>query len=124
MPTTKDCIGLVSLARLSAGDEASAYVLRARVKRSAMVIGSCLAERFGIPSPVLPSDLADLHVRDPLAESVLNSCNEMLVRTRSLCQPSESLDDRWRLGWSEMVRHLHELETKLRAMDGSAASMR
>ncbi|MCU7838966.1 MAG: hypothetical protein KZQ94_06275 [Candidatus Thiodiazotropha sp. (ex Troendleina suluensis)] len=49
-----------------------------------------------------------------IARQLADSCNKLLDTSKSLCQPSEPLDNRWRSGWSTLLKQLDELEMTLR----------
>lgn len=109
MPTRTDCLDLIDLARKSSDDPESAYVLRARLNRSILSVGQWLADELGLPGPTLPEDLWSLTATDQAAASLLTTCTTVLGRMRSLCQPSEALDERWRRGWESVTRDLDQL---------------
>lgn len=122
MPTPRDCLDLVADARASAVDPESAYVLRTRLKRSVMGVAQLAAARAGVPGPLMPDDIHRLTVDDPASAELVRLSASLLVKTRSLCQPSEALDSRWRSGWSTVRQDLERLEQALEAMSDEAGS--
>jgi hypothetical protein len=47
---------------------------------------------------------------------VIACCNRILDVAKTITQPSEPLDERWRSGWANLLTELDELETRLRAL--------
>jgi hypothetical protein len=41
---------------------------------------------------------------------VANCCNRLIESADIVCQPSEPLDQRWRIGWKEIVADISHLE--------------
>lgn len=113
MPNKKDCMELIAQTLSSASDPESAYVVRARLHRSLLMVGRWIADDFGCPLPVLSDDLLCLAIKDAEASKIMHLCNNVLAQSRSLCQPSESLEHRWRNGWSQVVKDLASLEVAL-----------
>jgi hypothetical protein len=113
MPTLLSCLQLIESARASAREPESAYVLRTRLKRSLLGVGQLAAKRAGVAGPVMPEDIGRMSLRDPASSHVLSICVSLLAKTRSLCQPSEALDSRWRLGWVAVHEDLDRLERSL-----------
>ena len=113
MPTLNDCLHMIGTARASAEEPESAYVLRTRLKRSLVSATQLAARRAGVDEPLMPEDIDRMHLDHPAAAGVLRVCATLLARTRSLCQPSEALDARWRSGWAEVRQDLDRLERTL-----------
>ena len=61
----------------------------------------------------MPEDIAHMRLQDPVAAEVLQICISLLSKARSLCQPSEALDSRWRSGWNSVCGDLELLERSL-----------
>ena len=116
MPPLPDCLHLIAAARTSAADPDSAYVLRARLKRSLLATGQLVAARVGVHAPLMPDDVARVPSDDASTAEVLRICVSLLAKTRMLCQPSEALDSRWRSGCAEVQLELDSLELALRSL--------
>lgn len=114
MPTLHDCLRLIASTRAVAEDPESAYASRARLKRSLLSAGQLAAARAGVPGPMMPEDIVSMHVQDPVSSEILHICVALLSKARSLCQPSEALDSRWRSGWTAVCDDLELLERSLR----------
>ncbi len=113
MPTLHSCLRLIESAKASAMEPESAYVLRTRLKRSLLGASQLAARRAGVAGPVMPEDIERIDLGSPECSEVLRVCVSLLAKTRSLCQPSEALDSRWRSGWSDVCRDLELLEHAL-----------
>jgi hypothetical protein len=118
MPTLHDCLQLIESARASAREPESAYVLRTRLKRSLLGASQLAATYAGAVPPLMPDDINHLVLRDPVSSDVLRNCLRLLANSRSLCQPSEALDDRWRSGWDTVCKDLDRLERALLTLGG------
>lgn len=116
MPTRTDCLELIGQTRSASSDPDSAYILRARLKRSILAVGQYVASVLNLPMPTLPEDVLDLEASDPAAAALLRRCTTVLGQARTLCQPSESLDDRWRTGWKTLELELIRLESDIRSL--------
>lgn len=114
MVSKKDCLELIAKTLLSAPDPESAYVLRARLHRSLLMVGRFIANDLSQPLPLMPDDLERLGVQDDDASRIVTMCNEVLAQSKSLCQPSESLEVRWKSGWNQVVVNLMLLEIALK----------
>ena len=115
MTTLHDCLGLIASTRAATTQPESAYAARARLKRSVLGAGQLAAARAGVAGPMMPEDIVRMRVQDPELAEILQVCSSLLAKARSLCQPSEALDTRWRLGWSAVCDDLELLERLLKA---------
>lgn len=122
MPTLHDCLGLIASAKASAREPESAYVLRTRLKRSLLGAGQLAAAYAGVAGPLMPEDVERMRVDDPASSEILRICASLLGKTRSLCQPSEALDSRWRSGWAAVCEDLDLLERTLLSLDVRTAA--
>jgi hypothetical protein len=113
MPTLRNCLRLIGSAKASAREPESAYVLRTRLKRSLLGASQLAATCAGVAGPLMPEDIDRMSLRDPASSEVLRVCVSLLSKTRSLCQPSEALDARWRSGWAAVHQDLDLLERTL-----------
>ena len=113
MPTLPECLSLIESVKKSAADPESAYVIRTRLKRALLGAAHMAAEREGIRVPLMPEDINRLSATSKESAEILRLCVSLLVKTRSLCQPSEALDSRWKSGWEAMRGDLESLERAL-----------
>lgn len=113
MPDLNDCLRLIAITKGSVEDIDSAYASRARLKRSVLSVGQLAAARVGVSEPLMPEDITRMQSEDPIASEILQICTSVLSKSRSLFQPSESLDSRWRTGWNAVCEDLELLEQVL-----------
>jgi hypothetical protein len=114
MTSKKECLALIAQTLNSAPNPESAYVLRARLHRSLLLIGRWVASDLNCELPVFPYDLKRLSAHDTEASRIMMLCNDVLAQSKTLCQPSEALEDRWKNGWNKVAVNLRSLETALR----------
>jgi hypothetical protein len=119
MPVVSDCIRLITQARIAAESTESAYLLRARLKRSILSAARLACANTGEPDPVFPGDIEQLDLRDPQAAKIVRVCVSLLAKTKTLCQPSEALDSRWKTGWEIVRVELAELEQAVAFFESS-----
>ncbi len=100
---------------VAAGSEV-AYVARSRIARLVLSVTCLVCSQLGMPEPdrpghiVLPKCASD---HDRLLATI---CNRLTATAKTITQPSEPLDDRWRSGWSLLSSELDALEHQLRSM--------
>ena len=101
--------------RVARGDDV-AYVGRSRISRLILNVSRMAAQRVGAP---VPQRLAatDLPAEAKSSSPVHNTCIRLLDVSRSITQPSEPLDDRWRSGWVVLMTELENLERQLQTLE-------
>lgn len=95
------------------GQEA-AYVARSRLGR---VILSCLcfvAKEVGVENPTFPRMFRPPHNATPQLIEITHRCNRILELTKTLSQPSEPLEERWKETWKLLLQQLELLDTSFR----------
>jgi hypothetical protein len=92
------CLRQVQKIRQVASGEALPYVARSRIGRLITVLNAMAGQLEGHHAKVL-----------------VHHCKQVQAIAKTICQPSEPLDNRWRAGWSELLRELDELDLALRA---------
>lgn len=112
------CIAKIQQVREIAGEPELAYAARTRLQRAILACAHLVAHRAGLPEPGFPGRYEPPSGASMALRRVSELANHILARSRSMCQPSEPLDDRWANNWSEVFRLLDELEQVLRTMDG------
>src|SRR5688572_2920236 len=98
MPTQTECLRLTAIAKASAADPETAYVLRTRLKRVIMAAAELACAHVGVQEPVMPEDIHQIRIAEPKWADIVRLCSALLLKTRTLCQPSEALDSRWKAG--------------------------
>jgi hypothetical protein len=96
-----------------ARDPELAYAARTRLHRAILACTRLVAREAGLPEPLFPSRYQTPDNASDQLRRVCELTNQLLDRSRSICQPSEPLDDRWSDGWSEVLGYLDELERTL-----------
>jgi hypothetical protein len=100
---------MIAAVRAAADDPRGAYLIRSRLRRSILACTRAVAEREGLPKPVLAGQWVT--ATDKQAQDVVDLCRRVYDRAQVLCQPSESFDVRWEAGWRDLQTDLVELET-------------
>jgi hypothetical protein len=90
-----------------------AYVARSRISRLTLTLIQLVAKECGLKMPNRPSPICLPEDASELSKELAHICNRLFDASRTLCQPSEPLDERWRSGWSVLLSDLNALETKL-----------
>ena len=90
-----------------------AYVARSRISRLTLTLIQMVAKECSLKMPDRPSPIYLPQNASELSKELAHICNRLFDASRTLCQPSEPLDERWRSGWSMLLSDLNELEMKL-----------
>jgi len=107
------CIRQINKVREVAAGAEVAYVARSRLSRLILSLVQLVSKECGLE---IPDRLFPVHPREGSSDFSVELaclCNRLLEASRTLCQPSEPLDERWRSGWSALLDDLDELEMKL-----------
>ncbi len=113
MHTKKECLQLIDSILKVAEDPSSAYLLRTRIKRMLLSTSRLAAHYAGVEPPTLPRNVTLPNEASPQSHNIIESCNNLLVETKKLCQPSEALDTRWEKGWAVVIDELKGLQRQL-----------
>lgn len=92
------CLRQVQKIRQVASGEALPYVARSRIGRLITGLNAMTGQ-----------------VEGHHAKELVHHCKQVQSIAKTICQPSEPLDNRWRAGWSELLKELDELELALTA---------
>jgi hypothetical protein len=101
--------------RDAATDPEHVYVLRSRLRRLLLQAQRDLALELGLRPPRAPGYLELPYSAPPGDREIARIANDLFDASRSICQPSEAFDERWRRGWREIEGRLEELERLLAA---------
>jgi hypothetical protein len=101
--------------RIAAEDLQSAYLVRTRLRRALLSVARDLARRESLPEPDMPGVYVIPDHASPQALRLAELITDIYQASDRMCQPSESLDARWRADWAELSEKLDELERVLRA---------
>jgi hypothetical protein len=110
---TDKCIRQIRKVREVAVGAKVAYVARSRISRLTLSLVQLVAKECGLKIPDRPSPISLPQGASEFSVELAHLSNRLLEASRTLCQPSEPLDERWRSGWLVLLRDLDELEVKL-----------
>jgi hypothetical protein len=110
------CLRQINEVKKVASGAELAYVARSRVARLILNTARFAAGRAGVAVPDRPTRLEAPAAASPSGRGVIACCNRILDVAKTITQPSEPLDERWRSGWANLLTELDELETRLRAL--------
>ena len=110
MNQIKLCRTRIQQVRDLASNPELAYAARSRLERAILACTNLIASRTGLTKPVYPGRYVVPPGNPPEVLRLCEISNRLLDRSRSICQPSEPLDDRWSQGWSDILTQLDELE--------------
>lgn len=95
-------------------DGQTPYAARSRVRRLVLETMRLVSASAGLPLPGRPGVLSAPANAGSQLMRVVGACNQLNGLSRSIAQPSEPLDSRWRVMWCSLVGELDELELALR----------
>lgn len=105
----QSCIRHLQSVSSAATSPEQVYVLRSRLRRLLLESHRALARECDIHLPKIPGIL----VLPPTASNedmrIADIANRLFQASKSLCQPSEAFDDRWKRHWSELKTDLDAL---------------
>ena len=107
------CIRHIHKVREVADGVEVAYVARSRISRLTLTLIQLVAKNCGLKMPDCPCPICLPEDASELSKELAHICNRLFDASRTLCQPSEPLDERWRSGWSMLLSDLNKLEMKL-----------
>jgi hypothetical protein len=113
MSSPRLCRTRIQQVRALCGDPEVAYAARTRLHRVILACMRLVARESGLTEPQFPSRYTVPIDAPSELQRICEITNQLLDRTRSICQPSEPLDERWAQGWSEILSRLDELQQSL-----------
>jgi hypothetical protein len=113
MGTIEDCRRQVDQVRRASVSTEAAYLARTRLKRTVLSCSRLISRRCGLPQPTLPGFLSVPSDSSHRVHKIADCCNRLVESAGVLCQPSEPLDSRWRIGWDGIRKDLDELDNLL-----------
>lgn len=116
MTTIDRCLQELSRVRGVATGVEVAYVARSRIGRLTLTLGRIIAKHTGSTLPDRPGPIQIPTGASGMSKRLAVCCNRLIDITKTLSQPSEPLDDRWRSGWSALLKELEKLEAELKKM--------
>jgi len=112
MRNVKKCLHQIEKVR-AVVDGQTPDAARSRVKRLVLETMRLVSASAGLQLPGRPGVLsAPVNAGSQLVR-IVAACNQLNGLSRSIAQPSEPLDSRWRVMWCSLVGELDELELAL-----------
>lgn len=116
MKEIDSCLKQIAKVRMVAREEEVAYVARSRLGRLVLSLSRVVGKMSNgqiIDRPcrlIVPGD-APAEV-----QTLARLCNSLHETAKTLVQPSEPLDERWKAGWSELLADIDLVERQLELM--------
>lgn len=111
------CLLQIDKIRKVASGEEAAYVARSRIGRLVLKLSRLICRHNGENPPDRPRTLLVLSTSSEELRALTRLCNRVNDTAKTITQPSEPLDDRWRTGWSELLSELTQLEQILQEVE-------
>jgi hypothetical protein len=99
--------------RTAARTPEQVYVLRSRLRRLLVQAQRSLARDCGAELPRAPGYLQLPSAASATDREIATIANQLFSASRTICQPSEAFDERWRSGWIRVQTYLNDLERLL-----------
>ena len=116
MKEVDNCLRQIAKVRSVAREEEVAYVARSRLGRLVLAVARLVGRISGGPIPDRPHRLRVPKDASAEVRTLVKLCNQLNDTAKTLVQPSEPLDERWKAGWSELMADLDIIEQHLQAM--------
>jgi hypothetical protein len=113
MLTRRSPIADLVAVRRAAEDIESAYLVRTRLRRALLNVARDVARHEGLPQPELPGVYGVPDTASARSRHIAALASDIYQASERMCQPSESLDARWRADWSDLSAKLTALEHAL-----------
>lgn len=114
------CLRQIDEVRQVADGVEVAYVGRSRIGRLILNVTRLAANQIGVHLPDRPVQMEAPANASASGQAVIACCNRILDITKTISQPSEPLDKRWRSGWSTLLIELDDLERHLKVFKVSS----
>ena len=115
------CLRQIDKVKEVAEGETTPYAARSRIARLTLDATRLVCSALGMPVPDRPSALSKPVNADAELARVVDACNRLNSLSKSVAQPSEPLEQRWRTMWRALLQELDELAAALRDWHGGAA---
>lgn len=113
MKEIDNCLRQVAKVRSVAREEEVAYVARSRLGRLVLAVAQVVGRISNVGTLDKPAKLAVPVNASVEVRALVEICNCLIDTTKTLVQPSEPLDGRWRSGWSALMVDLDRIENQL-----------
>lgn len=99
------------------------YAARSRIARLTLNTTRLVCSALGAPAPDRPLALSKPVGASSELTRVIDVCNRLNSLSKSVAQPSEPLEQRWRKMWAALLADLDELAAALRDWNRGAAAV-
>ena len=114
MKNIAKCLREIEKVKEVAEGEAIPYAARSRIARLTLDTTRLVCAAVRVPLPDRPQILRTPLGNDSKSTRVVAACNKLNHVARSVSQPSEPLEERWRTMWQALLSELDELDAALR----------
>ena len=116
------CLREIDKVKEVAEDQAMPYAARSRIARLTLDTTRLVCSALCMPMPDRPGALAKPVDTGPELTRIIDVCNRLNSLAKSVAQPSEPLEQRWRAMWFALLRELDQLAAALRDWQVAAAA--
>lgn len=116
MDNINRCLDQIEKVRQVGNKEEVAYVARSRIGRLILTALHLICKTLDIAPPRRPGPMQVPIGANEQLRYLIEICNHLNETAKSITQPSEPLDERWKSGWSELQSDLIKLEENLIVM--------
>lgn len=116
------CLRQIDKVKEVAEGQTTPYAARSRIARLTLDATRLVCSALGMPKPDRPSALSKPVDADAELARVVDACNRLNGLSKSVAQPSEPLEQRWRTMWQALLQELDELAAALRDWQSGAAA--
>ena len=118
------CLREIEKVKEVAEGEAKPYAARSRMARLTLDATRLVCATVDVPLPDRPQILPTPPDSGFRLARVVAACNKLNRLGKSVAQPSEPLEDRWRTMWHTLLSELDELDAALREWDNAGLTAR
>ena len=109
----EDCFLQIEKVRQVAAGAEVAYVARSRLGRLILALSSLACTLAGVRSPDRPMMISVPDNCSASLKLLAAGCNRLVQISKTITQPSEPMDERWRSGWAALLANLANVEGTL-----------
>ena len=116
------CLRKIDKVKEVAEGQAIPYAARSRIARLTLDTTRLVCSALGMPVPDRPLTLAKPVNASSELVKIIDVCNRLNNLAKSVAQPSEPLEQRWRTMWLALLGELDELAAALRDWHAGVAA--
>lgn len=117
MSEIKRCLKQIEDVRAVASGMESAYVARSRLGRLILSVTRTICKIAGLDPPDKPGPISVCTTENGSLVALMEICNALNEIAKTITQPSEPLDVRWKAGWSTLLSYLNDMEQRLMLLE-------